>query len=172
MHMHRLKMTIFTLGGFLACGSPALPADLPQSGTIKLHSSFKQDNHFVDVGDKHLMGSGTLWGVTYNDAGSGPLHMGALYCGYAFDVEGGTRTAGLCAFGNPGGADKIFVEFTGRGADTSADEGTGTITGGIGKFAGIRGKMAWQCQIVDPAQALTACTQQFDYELTSVAATR
>jgi hypothetical protein len=63
-----------------------MSADLPQSGTIKVHSTFKGDSQAVDVGEKHVMGSGNLWGVTYNDAGSGPLHMGAWFCTYTFQT--------------------------------------------------------------------------------------
>jgi hypothetical protein len=41
MHTHRLTVTVFLLGAPLAIGTPAMSADLPQSGTIKVHSSLK-----------------------------------------------------------------------------------------------------------------------------------
>jgi hypothetical protein len=48
----------------------------------------------------------------------------------------------------------------------NVDQGTGTIIGGIGKYAGIQGKMAYHCgPPIDPAHGLEACTQQFDYQL-------
>ena len=93
--------------------------------------------------------------------------MGAAMCTFAFnDVNGAATYVGDCAFGDPGGADKIFVSYSGNGEGMAA-QGGGPITGGIGKYAGIGGKWAWQCKYVDPSQALIACTQQFDYQLKS-----
>ena len=87
-------------------------------------------------------------------------------CGELFEaINGPYKLVGNCAFGNAGGADKIFVVYTGTAADSA--EGTGIITGGIGKFAGIQGKLAWECKFVDASQGLLACTQQFDYQLKS-----
>jgi hypothetical protein len=162
MQAHRLTVTAFSLGAALALGTLAKAADLPQSGTIKIHGAHKGTFQAVQVGEKHSMGSGSNWGVTYNESGSGPLHMGAAMCTFAFnDVNGAVSYVGDCAFGDAGGADKIFVAYS------SADgaDGAGPITGGIGKYAGIGGKWAFQCKYVEPSQALIACMQQFDYQL-------
>ena len=164
--MRAHMFTVLTLGAAFAFGTPAIAADLPPSGTIKIHSSVKLSSQEVQVAEKHLIGSEYGWGVTFNDAGSGPLHMGSLYCGESFEaINGPYKLVGNCAFGNAGGADKIFVVYTGTAADSA--EGTGIITGGIGKFAGIQGKLAWECKFVDASQGLLACTQQFDYQLKS-----
>jgi hypothetical protein len=165
MQAHKLTMTAFSLGAAFAFGTPAMSADLPQSGTIKVHSTFKANSQIVDVGEKHVMGSGNLWGVTYNDAGSGPLHTGAWFCTYTFQtVNSPTSVEGACAFGDAGGADKIFIVYSGTNTENGG-HGTGSIIGGIGKYAGVQGKMAYQCTPVDPAHELQACTQQFDYQL-------
>ena len=104
MHVHVLTAAVFALSAAFAFGAPAISADLPQSGTIKLHSSFNGNSQVVEVGEKHFMVSGNGWGVTYNDAGSGPLHMGALFCTYAVDdVNGSFNDGGGCAFGESGG---------------------------------------------------------------------
>jgi hypothetical protein len=174
--MRRLLSAIpFSLGTGLAFGAAAMAADLPQSGIIKLHSATKNNSQGFEVGEKHFMGSGNGWGVTYNDAGSGPLHMGAWLCTFTFDdVNGSYDAGGGCAFGNPGGADKIFIVWSGKGTNKvgGLGTGTGTITGGTGTYSGIQGKMAWQCMTVDPSQGLSACTQQFDYQLSGVASNR
>ncbi len=173
MHANGLAVTVFSLGIALAFGTPAKSADLPQSGTIKIHSNDKSNVQVVEVGEKHIMGSGNLWGVTYNDAGSGPLHMGAWFCAFSFEnVNGPPNYSGSCAFGDAGGADKILITFSGKGNDNGGDQGTGTIIGGIGKYAGIQGKMAWQCHPVDAAQNVGACTQQFDYQLVAASASK
>ena len=86
---------------------------------------------------------------------------------FAFnDLNGAATYVGDCAFGDPGGADKIFVSYFGNGEGMAA-QGSGPITGGIGEYAGIGGKWAWICKYVEPSQALIACTQQFDYQLKS-----
>jgi hypothetical protein len=167
MYANKLTATVLLAGAAFAFGTPAMSADLPQSGTIKIHSDIKTNPQVVDVGGKHIMGSANGWGVSYNDAGSGPLHMGAWFCAFSLEnVNGAPNYAGSCAFGDAGGADKIYITWTGKGID-NGDEGTGTIIGGIGKYAGIQGKMAWQCHPIDASQNVGACTQQFDYQLKS-----
>jgi hypothetical protein len=172
MHAHWLTMTVLSLGSALAFGTPAMSADLPQSGTIKTHGTHKGTGQAVEVGEKHLMGTGSNWGITFNESGSGPLNMGAAMCTYAFNnVNGAESYVGDCAFGDAGGVDKIFVAYSGTG-DSVGGQGNGPITGGIGKYAGIRGKWAWQCKYVEATQALIACTQQFDYQLGAMSATK
>jgi hypothetical protein len=95
MRTHMLAATVCTLGAAFAFGTPAISADLPQSGTIKLHSTTKGTGQAVDVEEKHLMGNGNGWGVTFNDAGSGPLHMGAWMCAWTFqNVSSPTQISG------------------------------------------------------------------------------
>jgi hypothetical protein len=168
-----LSAMALSLGTGLAVGTAAMAADLPQSGTIKIHSTGKGSTQAVEVGKKHFMGSYNYWFVTYNDAGSGPLHMGAALCTGSFDgINGSSDNGGWCAWGDAGGADKIFIVWTGKGTGDVDYQGTGTITGGTGKYAGIQGKMVWQCKTVEPSQGLNTCTQQFDYQLNAAAASR
>ena len=160
MQAHKLTVTAFSLGAALALGTPAKAADLPQSGTIKIHGTHKGTVQAVQVGENHSMGNASNWGVTYNESGSGPLHVGAAVCTAAFNnVNGATTSAGYCAFGDAGGADKIFVAYSGTW-NGDAGQGSGPITGGIGKYAGITGKWAWQCKHVEASQSLIACTAQ------------
>jgi hypothetical protein len=165
-------VALTVLSAAVALAMPAIAADLPQSGTIKIHSTFKSNVQAVEVGKKHFMGSANAWAVTYNGAGSGPLHMEAALCTTTFDDINGSyvESGGLCAWGS---ADKIFIVWTGKGTDNVGEQGTGTIAGGTGKYAGIQGKFAYQCKDVQPYdQQLFACTQQFDYQLNAAAAAR
>ena len=62
--------------------SPALAQD---AGTIKLHSGWKLIQERVDKGVAY----GTLWAITFNDAGSGPLHMAPASGTYNLTQETG-----------------------------------------------------------------------------------
>jgi hypothetical protein len=153
--------------GAIAFAAPARSADLPQAGSFATHSAGKADVQGVQVGDKHFMATVTAWFVVYNDAGSGPLHRGNLMCKASGEnINGSYDISGVCAFGDAGGADKIFVGLSGKGTDNVGEQGSGPITGGSGKYAGIQGKIAYQCKPInrDPV-VLYECTQQWDYQL-------
>jgi hypothetical protein len=173
MQLHLLTATAFAIGAAFALTTPVIAADLPQEGSFTTHSPGTYDARATQVGDKHFIASGTSRVAMYNDAGSGPLHRGSAVCTWwSDDVNGSYRDNILCAFGDAGGADKIFAEFTGKGTDNVAEQGAGTITGGTGKYDGIQGKIAYQCKTVDPAQRLFDCTQRFDYRLKAASATK
>jgi hypothetical protein len=164
--------TTFILGAVLAFSGPSIASDLPHSGTIKLHSGFKANIQGAEVGEKHFIGSALSAGVTHNDAGSGPFHMGAAVCAVTFDdVNGSYDLAGRCAFGDADG-DKMFITFTAKGTDNVGEQGVNTIIGGTGKFASMQGKGQYQCKNVNPSQFLFACAQQFDYSLSGPAASQ
>jgi hypothetical protein len=102
--------------------------------------------------------------VTFNDAGSGPLHNGAVLCAYELElVNGAGPFGGPCAWSDSAG-DKIFTTYTGKIAAVGAS-GAHQITGGTGKFSGIQGKGSFQCTTLND-KAQYACTQEFDYSLT------
>jgi hypothetical protein len=128
------------LSAAFAFGAPAVSADLPPAGSFTTHNAGKSNWQEVHVGDKHSVYSGTTWHVMYNDAGSGPLHMGSVVCTWSQDdVNGSFNDSGVCAFGDAGGADKIYVGFSGKGTDKGGEQGAGILTGGAGKYDGIRG---------------------------------
>ena len=52
--------------------------------------------------------------MTFNDDGSGPLHLGPANCSFTFVVtDGSGPVKGYCAFGDADG-DRIFTDFTGN----------------------------------------------------------
>jgi hypothetical protein len=170
MRSHRsiLSAITLTLTTALALGSPAIAADLPQSGSFKLHSGWKSVGEVVQVGDNHVFGTGNFWGVTFNDAGSGSLDKGAVVCPYTLELMNGSGPVqGSCAWGENSG-DEIFSSYTGKIAASGALDGVIKITGGTGKFKGIQGQGAFQCITLND-KGQYSCAQQFDYSLTTVA---
>jgi len=139
---------------------------LPASGSFKLHSGWKGVGDSVQVGENHTFGTGNFWGVTFNDAGSGALHLGTVVCPYTLDTIGGASTGqGTCAWSDADG-DKIFTSYSGKGLPSGSFDGVNKITGGTGKFKDIQGQAPFQCQFLnDKGQA--NCTQQFEYQLTA-----
>jgi hypothetical protein len=148
------------LSGFY---STARAEQLPKTGTINFHTGWKYAADVVNATDKHVVGRGSVTGVTFNDKGSGPLHLGPANCFEAFFiVEGKGRDKGFCAFGDPDG-DRIFTDFSGTFGPDGAS-GTNEIVGGTGKYAGIQGSGPWKCKGVGN-NGENQCTQRLDYRL-------
>ena len=165
------SLLVTSIIGVLCVGS-AIPViaqqktDVPSSGTFKLHSGWKTLGETIQVAEDHVSGSGNFWGVTYNDGGAGPLHNGAAVCTYTLDTIKGAGTAqGTCAWGDVDG-DKIFTSYSGSISPSGSLEGMNKITGGTGKFNGIQGQAPFQCKFLND-KGQVACTQQFEYRLTS-----
>jgi hypothetical protein len=164
-HIRTLSAAAIGLTFALAFGPPVIAADLPQSGSFKLHSGWKGVGEVVPVEKDHVYGGGLFYGVTFNDAGSGPLHNGAGICNYALELMSGAGPVeGSCTWSDSDG-DKIFTNYTGKLAASGAFSGMNQITGGTGKFRGIQGKVPEQCTALND-QSQYACTEQFEYSLT------
>lgn len=138
---------------------------LPKSGSINWHTGCKLMAEALPVADKTVQGHGNVVGVTFNDKGAGPLHLGPAECFFTFFViDGKGRNSGFCAFGDADG-DRIFTEFTGNvGLPNGYDEGTNVIAGGTGKYAGIQGSGPWKCKGAGP-HGEAQCAQRLDYRL-------
>jgi hypothetical protein len=105
------------------------------------------------------------YGVTFNDAGSSPLHNGAAICNYALELMNGAGPVqGSCAWSDSDG-DKIFTNYTGKLEASGAFSGVNQITGGTGKFKGIQGKATEPCMTLND-KGQYACTEQFEYSIT------
>ncbi|MGD2141183.1 MAG: hypothetical protein PVH25_12350 [Burkholderiales bacterium] len=112
--------------------------NLPKSGTINWHTGWRDVGTTLNVAEGHAQGHGSVVGTSFNDNGSGPLHMGEAACVYTYyAAEGKVVNKGYCAFGDADG-DRIFTDWTGV-----ADHGVNNIVGGTGKYAGITGKGPW-----------------------------
>ncbi len=145
------------------CAMAASAQQLPKSGSINFHTGWKYVADFMSPADKHGMGRGNATGVTFNDKGAGPLHLGPANCFEAFfAIDGRGKGKGFCAFGDPDG-DRIFTDFTGTFGPDGAN-GTNEIAGGTGKYAGIQGSGPWKCKMSGGNGELQ-CAQRLDYRL-------
>ena len=137
---------------------------LAKSGSISFHTGWKDISTAVAVADKRWQGQGIVTGATFNDKGSGPLHLGPANCSYTFFVvDGRAKNMGFCTFGDADG-DRIFAEFTGAGTPDGEASGVNEITGGTGKYAGVQGSGPWKCKGVG-ANGEYQCAQRLDYRL-------
>jgi hypothetical protein len=163
MRFDALSLAVLALG-LSAPVAAQQGGTLPTSGSFKLHSGWKGNVESIPVSDKHIYSYGTFWGVTFNDAGSGPLHMGAVVCPFVGETLNGAGTGqGVCAWSDADG-DKIFVNYSGKISQSGAFDGLNKITGGTGKFDGIQGQAPFQCRFLNDQNQAT-CTQQFEYQL-------
>ncbi len=135
-----------------------------ESGTVHWHTGFQETLVIVTVAEGHLQGTGKATGITYNDAGSGPLHRGAGNCFYSFDlIDGAGDGMGFCTWSDADG-DRIFTKFDGKLGVPEGNNGTNYITGGTGKYVGITGKGPWACGYAGSNGELY-CNQSLTYEL-------
>ena len=146
--------------------SIAVAVDLPKSGSFTIHSGWKFVGEVTQVAENHTFIYGGAWGLTYNDMGKGPLHLGGVLCALTQEViNGGGPAKGYCSWGDADG-DKIFTDWSGKltpGGGEFNFNGVNEITGGTGKFAGIQGKAPFQCKAMGIGQFM--CKQQFEYRL-------
>lgn len=144
--MSKTHAMIFTGACLIATCTAAMAEPLPKSGSINVHSGYLVVGEALTVADKHMQGHGTNRGVTFNDKGSGPLHLGPTDCFYTFDAIGdSSKNKGYCTFGDADG-DRIFTDFHGTGTPDGNFQGMHEITGGTGKYTGIQGSVPWKCR--------------------------
>jgi hypothetical protein len=145
-------------------GGAAYAQQLPRSGTISVNSGWKTTGEVVQVGEGRLFGWGGFYGVTFNQRGSGPLHMGVAICSYTLDLTGGAGPGrGTCAWTDAEG-DKIYTDYSGMLGTDGVFNGLNQVTSGTGKFTGITGKAPFQCKALSD-KGHFGCTQQFEYKL-------
>jgi hypothetical protein len=163
--MHKALGVFVTGLSFATLCAAAGAQQLPKTGSINWHTGWKLTAEALPVADKTMQGHGMVGGVTFNDKGTGPLHLGPANCFFTFFVIDGKGTnQGYCAFGDADG-DRIFTEFTGKvGLSNGYDEGTNVIAGGTGKYAGITGNGPWKCKAAG-TNGESQCAQRLDYRL-------
>jgi hypothetical protein len=165
VEMKITKMMLVVLAAGVSTPAIAQQNPLPSSGTFKIHTGYKGTNlETIQFGDKRVYNSGIFWGVSFNDAGSGPLHLATLVCPLAGEtINGAGLAGGVCAWTDTDG-DNIFITYNDAKLSGGTLEGINQITGGTGKFKGITGTAPFQCKFLnDKGQAV--CYQQFEYKL-------
>ncbi|MFK4509088.1 hypothetical protein LPJ38_17255 [Bradyrhizobium daqingense] len=146
-------MCRFLFASMFAAGL-VVPALAEDAGAIKIHSGWKLIQERVDKGVAY----GTLWGITFNDAGSGPLHRAPASGTYNLVQESG-KGEGELTWG--AGDDQLKGTFT--IVATPDGKATGeNIVKGTGKFAGITGG-PFECAFVGkPEDQQAWCTEVFN----------
>ena len=130
-----------------------LPALAEDAGTIKLHSGWKPIQERVDK----VVAYGTLWAITFNDTGRGPLHMAPASGTYNLTQQT-NKGEGELTWGD--GDDQLKGSFT---ITVTNGKATGeNIVKGTGKLAGITGG-PFACTFVGkPEDQQAWCTQVFN----------
>ena len=158
-------MTVLATLVVAAFCTTANAQNLPKSGTIRWHTAYMVVAEVQTVAEGYLQGHGDAKGVTYNDSGAGPLHLGPVSCLFTFFmIEGRGDNQGYCAFGDADG-DRIFTDWTGEESPTPPSNGTNVIVGGTGKYAGITGSGPWFGSGPVGSNGGFVTLQRLDYEL-------
>ncbi|HTS51913.1 MAG TPA: hypothetical protein VMH26_01455 [Burkholderiales bacterium] len=156
------SFVLFAAAG--AMGHAIAAEALPKSGSISVHSGYWAVGEAVTVAEKHVQGHGNNRGITFNDKGSGPLHLGPTDCFYTFyTAVDRTKVKGYCTFGDADG-DRIFTDFSGAFQSDGYVQGMHDVDGGTGKYSGIQGSMTFKCKYSGGNGELE-CTQRLDYRL-------
>lgn len=160
---HGIRIT-FALAIALGCCANVRAAEaIPKAGTIEFHTGWKVTANTVTPAEKYSLGNGGVSGVTFNNEGSGPLHLGPANCvGTFFIKDGKAKDKGFCAFGDAEG-DRLFTEYTGI-FDAEGANGINEIIGGTGKYAGATGSGPYRCKMMGNNGELQ-CAQRLDYKL-------
>jgi hypothetical protein len=163
MNTRALCLAVLTVALVPFFGASAGAQQLAKSGSINFHSGYKVVSDALTVANKTVQGHSSIVGVTFNDKGEGPLHLGPTDCFETFFLtDGRGKDKGYCAFGDADG-DRIFTDWHGTISPDGA-EGINEIVGGTGKFAGIQGSGPWKCKFAG-ANGEVQCAQRFDYRL-------
>ena len=142
----------------------AADAPLATSGTGTIHSAFKGDGTTTQIGQNRLYWTGAYWGFSFNDAGKGFLHQMAWHCPAITDIHNGLMTTkGACTLTDAEG-DKLYGDWTGKGAVGGEFAGNLTISDGTGKFAKMQGGWDFHCWGVG-TDAQLYCHQTYNYTL-------
>lgn len=107
---------------------------------------------------------GTVTGVTFNELGKGPLHMGKSDCSYSiFSHKEIIKAVGFCAYEDKDG-DSIFIQYAGSSSTKGEWNGIDEIIAGTGKYKGIQGKGSYACANTDK-EGEFPCTTKLEYNL-------
>lgn len=134
---------------------------LSKLGEIKLQSIYKAA-FITQFNDDYSHGAVT--GVTFNELGNGPLHMGKVACSFSiFSRNDIKKVIGFCTHEDKNG-DEIFIQYSGTSNVEGEWNGTDNIIGGTGKFKGIQGGGPYSCTNSDK-EGEFPCTAKIKYLL-------
>jgi len=123
----------------LLLGASAAAAQ--EQATIEAFSAWEIVGEATQTGADEATYVGTLGGSLFVQTERGPIAAGRLNCPVVLRVNlgsGAQEGSGRCAMILEGG-DQVFAELTCKGVHLVGCEGTATLTGGAGRFAGATG---------------------------------
>jgi hypothetical protein len=162
---YKLISAMFAVALLAAPASAQEPNALPSSGSFKTNGIFKFNGENAEVAKDHVVASGLIWGGTYNDAGSGPLHAGFGVCTAAIEIVKGAATGeGQCGFSDTDGKSQIFTSWTGKAPPGGQFSGVHEITGGTGRYTGIEGRAPVHC-LNSNDKGQFACIYEWQYRI-------
>ena len=133
----------FALGVALAFNSAAVAGDLPKEGTYNVIYTSAGTYKATRLGKERLLAA---WDENALSVGTGLLDHMTWHCWGLFNIANGmTDWRGYCVMTDPAG-DQIAADVASDGkypADAKSYKGTGNITTGTGKYAGISGNWAF-----------------------------
>jgi hypothetical protein len=137
---------LFAAGALALVGS----AGLAHADTVTLHSAYKREGTWREVGDGPLVWSGTYWFFGFNETGGGFGQRLASTCPATVMVAAGiARYVGFCVKTDPDG-DQIFSSVQGVSAPDEPFAGNEVYISGTGKYEGIKGEGDFTCDAVGP----------------------
>jgi hypothetical protein len=146
---------------FISCCINVFAEALPKSGKINLQSIYK-GVLLTKFNDDYSHGAVT--GVTFNELGQGPLHMGKVACSFSvFSRKEIKKVIGFCTHEDKNG-DEIFIQYSGTSSIEGEWNGTDDIIGGTGKYEGIQGSGPYSCAHSDKGGEFP-CTAKLEYLL-------
>jgi hypothetical protein len=165
MKAYAVALSALAIG--VAVAIPAFAQEaLQPSGSFKTQGGFKLTGDNVEVAKGHSLTSGLIWGATFNDAGSGPLHAGTVVCTSSIENINGAGTGeGQCAWSDADGKSQIFTSWSGKFSATAQFAGPQEITGGTGRYSGIKGQAPFHC-LSSNEKGQFACAQEWQYQIT------
>ena len=126
-----------------AAVSFAAAAELPKAGKYSAHFGWIFKGDVQELGATRSVSAGMVYGVIFNDTGTGFMHKARVDCALMNDVNQGRANAnGTCVIMDLDG-DKIFLEWKCTGA-MPACPGDERFVGGTGKYNGITGSSMFQ----------------------------
>jgi hypothetical protein len=178
MHHHAPQLLIALAIG--AVGLPALADDMPRSGEYKVLFTGINSSPMkpLPMGPNRTVTVSQSTMSALNVTGGGFLHNMAGRCAGMATMDNEAKTFenhGYCVYADAGG-DQIFEKFDYPTQPQSATpRGTGSWTGGTGKFSGISGEIEINNTRVNPmtegiAQFTGTKTGRYNFEAVTASA--
>ncbi|NND37492.1 MAG: hypothetical protein HKN81_10210 [Gammaproteobacteria bacterium] len=131
------------------------PLQAAEQDTVQAVIPWEAEGRVFQVGPTALLFLGALEGIMYIESSRGELHEAFVMCPIVQELDigsGKTEAEGHCEI-TAGAEDVVFATMTCKG-EVGSCEGSFTLTGGEGEFAGISG--SGDLRVRSPIRTLVA----------------